>query len=519
MFYQLKSFTLPDGSPPSDSTVASQAGLLAAAFTGAQFCTAILWGRLADWDGLGRKRVILIGLLGTCVGSLGFGFSNSFWTAMGWRALGGILNGNVGVMRTMISEIVKEKKFQSRAFLLMPMTFNIGVIVGPLLGGLLADPAGSYPGLFGPGGKVGGKDGVWLFVKWPYALPNLVNAVFLFGSALGVLFGLEETLESIRDKPDYPLRFSRWLIRTIFRRSRPQQAYTAIAEHDFAATSEDIELNAPSSPSPQYKTRQKLPFRRIWTPNLLLTLLAHGLLAMHVGTFSNLLFVFLSTPRYNPDSRPSPSKNTTTTLPVPENYHPHAPFTFTGGLALPPPSIGAALSILGLIGITLQLALYPRLSTHLGVVRSYRFSLLLFPISCSLVPYLATIPSSSPPPGQAAGVLVWVAISVVLAIQVMARTFALPSTAILVNNASPHPSVLGTVHGIAQSVSSATRTLGPVLAGWLYGVGLHKGIVGLAWWCLAGIAVLGAVAGRWVREGDGHEILMEGEEKEEEGKG
>jgi hypothetical protein len=37
-------------------------------------------------------------------------------------------------MRTMISEIIKEKKFQSRAFLLLPMTFNVGVIIGPILG-------------------------------------------------------------------------------------------------------------------------------------------------------------------------------------------------------------------------------------------------------------------------------------------------------------------------------------------------------------------------------------------------
>ena len=30
----------------------------------------------------------------------------------------------------MISEIIKGKKYQSRAFLLLPMTFNIGVIIG-----------------------------------------------------------------------------------------------------------------------------------------------------------------------------------------------------------------------------------------------------------------------------------------------------------------------------------------------------------------------------------------------------
>lgn len=122
MFYQLQSF---DRSLPA-STIASQVGLLQACFTAAQFLTAILWGRIADKAWAGRKRVLLVGLTGTCISCLGFGFSRSFAAAVFWRATGGALNGNVGVMRTMISEIIVEKKFQSRAFLLLPMTFNIG---------------------------------------------------------------------------------------------------------------------------------------------------------------------------------------------------------------------------------------------------------------------------------------------------------------------------------------------------------------------------------------------------------
>lgn len=130
VFYQLKSF---DPSLP-DSTIASQAGILHAAFPGAQFLTAILWGRFADAEYGGRKRAITIGLMGTLVSIIGFGFSPNFEAALFFRCLGGVLNGNIGVMRTMISEIVKEKKYQSRAFLLLPMTFNIGVIIGPILG-------------------------------------------------------------------------------------------------------------------------------------------------------------------------------------------------------------------------------------------------------------------------------------------------------------------------------------------------------------------------------------------------
>jgi MFS family permease len=135
----------------------------------------------------------------TAISVLGFGFSKSFYQAMFFRTVGGALNGNVGVMRTMISEIVREKKwaylltllsttnthvrYQSRAFLLLPMTFNVGVIIGPILGGLLADPAGSYPKLFG--------NIAWL-KKYPYAAPNIVSAFFLLCAILGIFFGLEE---------------------------------------------------------------------------------------------------------------------------------------------------------------------------------------------------------------------------------------------------------------------------------------------------------------------------------------
>lgn len=130
LFYQLQSF---DPSLP-DSTISSQAGIIQAAFPFAQFLTAMLWGRFADSPHGGRKKAICIGLLGTMCSILGFGFSHSFGMAVAFRLLGGVLNGNIGVMRTMISEIIKEKKYQSRAFLLLPMTFNIGVIIGPILG-------------------------------------------------------------------------------------------------------------------------------------------------------------------------------------------------------------------------------------------------------------------------------------------------------------------------------------------------------------------------------------------------
>ncbi|KAF2263107.1 MFS general substrate transporter [Lojkania enalia] len=497
LFYQLQSF---DPSLP-DSAISFQAGIIQAAFPGAQCLTAILWGKIADSEHGGRKRVIWLGLLGTMLSILGFGFSHSFPMAVFFRCLGGILNGNVGVMRTMISEIIKEKKYQSRAFIILPMTFNIGVIIGPILGGVLADPVRSYQSIFGPGSLIGGKHGVQWMIKYPYALPNIMSATFLFISTCAVLLFLEETSDLCKHKPDPTLRLGKWIRRHIFRQ-HIVDGYTSIPNIESAGVELQPTPISAHSESPINDTptpRKKLPFRRIWTHNLIMTLASHGLLAMHVGTFNSLWFIYLSAPRYNPSD------------PYPKDFEPHGLIHFTGGLALPPPRIGLALAILGFIGIILQLILYPRLSHRLGTARSYRLSLTLFPIAYSLAPFLSIVPSTSKPPSGASGLLVWIAITIVLLIQVLARTFALPCTTILVNNCCPHPSVLGTVHGLGQSVSSLTRTFGPIVWGWLFGRGLDVGVVGLAWWVLGCVAVMGAVAGVFVREGDGHEVLMEGE--------
>lgn len=67
-----------------------------------------------------------------------------------------------------------------------------GVIIGPVLGGLLANPVENYPNIFGENSILGGEHGVRWMKRWPYMLPNLVNAVFLFIAAMSVFLGLEE---------------------------------------------------------------------------------------------------------------------------------------------------------------------------------------------------------------------------------------------------------------------------------------------------------------------------------------
>lgn len=221
-------------------------------------------------------------------------------------------------------------------------------------------------------------------------------------------------------------------------------------------------------------------------------------MATHLGTFNSLWFVFLSTPVASPSSARK------------------LPFIFTGGLGMPPRSVGLAMAILGIIGISMQLFVYPYINAKLGTIKSWRIFLYCFPLAYILVPFLSTVPSTSAPPHSKSGALIWISLCAVLFLQVSGRTFALPATTILVNNACPHPSVLGTMHGVAQSLSSAGRTIGPTLGGALYGLGLKNGVVGSVFWGLSVIALGTCGASLFVREGNGHEIFLEGDEVDDE---
>ena len=311
-----------------------------------------------------------------------------------------------------------------------------------------------------------------------------------------------------RHRPDRALALGQWvgrLLRHPFSRHSSQQ-YDALGEEadDIQLTAgheretKDVESN-PASIAP--KPRAKLPFRRIFVPNVLLTLLAHGLMSMHVGTFTNLWFIFLSTPRFDPQN-PDP----------PDHKAQQLPFAFTGGLGMPPETIGFAIGIIGVIGLCMQFGIYSRVVSRFGVLKTFRLGLLCtFPLVYFLVPYIAVVPSKSEPPHHTDGPMIWIIIICLLFLQVLGRTFVLPIGQILINNCTPHPSVLGAVHGIATSTSAFARTIGPVAWSAMYGWGLEKGIVGFAWWLLAVEACVAAAASWMIYEGSGHEIWLEGD--------
>lgn len=193
----VESFKVTD----SSDQIALYAGMITSSFTFAEFCAGMFWGRMSDK--IGRKPVLIMGLIGTAISMIVFGFSPNLPIAMIARALGGLLNGNIGVLQTTVAEIVKVKEHQPRAYSIMPFVWCLGSIIGPAMGGALAQPCLSYPDLF-PKGTI--------FESYPFLLPNLVCVVVLLaGIVVGFLF-LEETHPEKKHRRDPGLALGNWLV-------------------------------------------------------------------------------------------------------------------------------------------------------------------------------------------------------------------------------------------------------------------------------------------------------------------
>ncbi|KAG2052385.1 MFS general substrate transporter [Suillus hirtellus] len=160
----------------NDVAVGYYAGIIESLFFAAQALTVLRWGRLSDC--IGRKLVLVIGLLGACILILCFGLSTTFWSLVISRCLCGFLNGNVGVMKTMMGELMDSTNM-TQAFALFPIVGSIGSFIGPLID--------HWPVLF--------ANTFW--EKFPYFLPCAVAACLFILAILMMSFFLEEVVSAM----------------------------------------------------------------------------------------------------------------------------------------------------------------------------------------------------------------------------------------------------------------------------------------------------------------------------------
>ncbi|KAL7950318.1 major facilitator superfamily domain-containing protein [Trichoderma barbatum] len=491
IYYMIEDFKITE----DPTQISVYAGMVTSAFTLAEFATGVMWGKLSDK--IGRKPVLLSGLIGTAISVLIFGFAPSLPVALFARAMGGLLNGNIGVLQTTVAELVTVKEHQPRAYTIMPMVWCIGSIIGPMIGGALARPCISYPAYF-PRGSI--------WDQYPYLLPNLFSAVtVLFGVVVGILF-LEETHLGKKGEKDRGReigdRIAALFNRATYGRSDKPEKQSLLGdgqESGYNTLSDSPILDATKLSRgrerlPDYRSREASPRVssqditerqavsgtespedqpiKIFTKPVVMNIISYGILAFHTITYDQLFPVFLST---------APPKEPILEL----------PFKFVNGFGLETKAIGVIISVQGFYSLLSNYLIVTPMTRRLGPLRLFRLIAFSYFALYLVTPYVVLLPESLRMP----------AIYFLVIWKCTFSTMAYPSNAILLANSAPTKQVLGTINGVAASTASLCRALGPTLSGFLYAMGLQSGYSGLAWWFSGLVTIIGAYLSSQITEG------------------
>ncbi|KAF6748560.1 major facilitator superfamily domain-containing protein [Ephemerocybe angulata] len=165
------------------------AGIIESTFFLSETLTVLAWGWLSDQ--VGRKPVLIMGPLGLSFAMLGFGLSKTFWPLVLFRTLQGFFNGNIGVSKSVIAEITDSTNIGD-AYAPTPLMWSCGTTLGPVLGGLLSNPATQWPDTFGK---------IAFLRQYPYFLPCAAASFLAFVSFAVSFIAMKETNQEPPSSP------------------------------------------------------------------------------------------------------------------------------------------------------------------------------------------------------------------------------------------------------------------------------------------------------------------------------
>jgi MFS family permease len=139
---------------------ALEVAILMSAFTAAQLISAPMWGRFSDR--YGRRPALLVGLTAACIAYIVFAFATSIWLLLLSRIVQGAGGGTVGVIQAYVADSV-EPDNRAKALGWLSAATNVGVAIGPAIGGVALGFGRSGPGLAAAGLCL-----VNIFFAWKY---------------------------------------------------------------------------------------------------------------------------------------------------------------------------------------------------------------------------------------------------------------------------------------------------------------------------------------------------------------
>lgn len=387
---------------------------------------------------------MLLGTFLTAVCFVLFGMSRTLWQAVVVQVLMGSVNGNQGVISTCLGEIT-DRSNQSRAFTYLPVIYGLGGITGPLAGGLLVFKKIPFTNRDNP---------------YPYLPPNLFAAAVLMIDLVLTMFFLEESLDEAKDMPPLGKRVGTlftWIWQftssrrpTYLRRNRnlkstEQHQYGAISQNGDGATedddSDDSVGSAPTLFSSPKNDHSRLKMSEVLNRDTILLLITFLIFQLANISFNSLYPIFAQ-------AQPPTGRD------------------------LNPEEIGFSLAFAGVITILFQIGIFGRLREKAGNKATYRAGLAGFVVAFLLIPFVGYKNGSdrhnTSPTTTTGKVWLWIELGAVLIIKTVAAVGGLTSALLLITNSAPSHAVLGTLNGLAQTLSAGGRAVGPFLSGALF---------------------------------------------------
>ncbi len=137
---------------------ATEIGILSATYSLMQVIFAPVWGRLSDRAG--RRPVILITLLGSCVSAFMIGIAHTLLLLFVARIINGVSGASYAAAQAYVADITTDES-RARGMGLIGAAFGIGFIIGPALGAGLSLVSDAAPFFF-----ASGLAGVNLVLAW-----------------------------------------------------------------------------------------------------------------------------------------------------------------------------------------------------------------------------------------------------------------------------------------------------------------------------------------------------------------